>query len=225
MQQAGCHGKQNSNANSLSARRRALAIERAALKAGNLSARGGPAKSASAVPSSSCHRDMIRDASLIFNRNKIVETATSSSSTPISNNNTTVPKGSVKFNETRDRYRRKFDDDDDNNRSYFQLLLIIQYAVLVRTKHHSKTRLAFVDCLHFSFRERPTGFLSTILFLYHVGINPSCSSPSQSDGSGASASKIASCSPLSTIVDDKFSVTKLLKLISHVFRHFFHVRL
>lgn len=108
MQQAGCHGKQNSNANSLSARRRALAIERAALKAGNLSARGGPAKSASAVPSSSKYRDMIRDASLIFNRNRMVKTATSSSSTPISNNNTTVPKGSVKFNETRDRYRRKF---------------------------------------------------------------------------------------------------------------------
>jgi hypothetical protein len=38
----------------------------------------------------------------------MVKTATSSSSTPISNNNTTVPKGSVKFNETRDRYRRKF---------------------------------------------------------------------------------------------------------------------
>ena len=108
MQQAGCHGKQNSNANSLSARRRALAIERAALKAGNLSARGGPAKSASYSAFSSKYRDMIRDALTIFNRNRMVKTATSSSSTPISNNNTTVPKGSVKFNETRDRYRRKF---------------------------------------------------------------------------------------------------------------------
>jgi len=95
------------NANSLSARRRALAIERAALKAGNLSARGGSARSASAIPSSSKYGDMIRDASLIFNRNKIVETTSSSKSLAMSNT-MSVPKGSAKFNETRDRFRRKF---------------------------------------------------------------------------------------------------------------------
>ena len=95
------------NANSLSARRRALAIERAALKAGNLSARGASARSASAIPSSSKYGDMIRDASLIFNRNKIVETTSSSKSLAMSNT-MSVPKGSAKFNETRDRFRRKF---------------------------------------------------------------------------------------------------------------------
>ena len=95
------------NANSLSARRRALAIERAALKAGNLSARGGSARSASVIPSSSKYGDMIRDASLIFNRNKIVETTSSSKSLAMSNT-MSVPKGSAKFNETRDRFRRKF---------------------------------------------------------------------------------------------------------------------
>ena len=69
-QQPGSKSAPEQNANSLSARRRALAIERAALKAGNLSARGGPARSVSAIPSSSKYGDMIRDASLIFNRSK-----------------------------------------------------------------------------------------------------------------------------------------------------------
>ena len=104
-QQPGSKSAPEQNANSLSARRRALAIERAALKAGNLSARGGPARSASAIPSSSKYGDMIRDASLIFNRNKIVETTMKSSTVA---NNMTIPKGSAKFNETRDRFRRKF---------------------------------------------------------------------------------------------------------------------
>jgi len=110
----------NNNKNSLSARRRALAIERAALKAGNLSARG-PTRSQTAIPVTSKYSEMIRDASLIFNRKKVAsETKTqiraesAITSVPITTTTTSttppVPKGSVKFNEA--RLRRKFTTTD-----------------------------------------------------------------------------------------------------------------
>ena len=82
----------------LSLRVAALAIERAALKSGNLSARGIPSRSESITSSFLKYDEMIRDASLVF-RNRRLPSSPPNASTLI------VPKGSVKFNEA--RFKRK----------------------------------------------------------------------------------------------------------------------
>ena len=74
---------------------------------------------------------------------------------------------------------------------------IIYYysAVQVRTSITLKHGWpSFVVCTSLSVGI-PSGFSFNHPFLYQVGTNPSCSSPSQSDISGASASKITSSLP------------------------------
>mgnify|MGYP003326560058 CR=1 FL=1 len=74
---------------------------------------------------------------------------------------------------------------------------IIYYysAVQVRTSITLKHGWpSFVVCTSLSVGI-PSGFSFNHPFLYQVGTNPSCSSPSQSDISGASASKITSSFP------------------------------